>query len=100
MAARGNTKRLEKELSDMREKNKDKNATVLADSEGGNICQWLGVIHGPEDTPYFGGYYELEIEVPSQYPYEPPKIKFRTKIYHPNISSQTGVICLDILGKE
>ncbi|KAF1318881.1 Ubiquitin-conjugating enzyme e2 27, partial [Globisporangium splendens] len=30
-----------------------------------------------------------------RYPFEPPKIRFETKIWHPNISSQTGAICLD-----
>ena len=27
----------------------------------------------------------------------PPEIKFRTKIFHPNIHPQTGEVCLDIL---
>lgn len=27
-------------------------------------------------------------------------MKFDTRIWHPNISSQTGAICLDILKKE
>lgn len=31
------------------------------------------------------------------YPFEPPVMKFDTKIWHPNVSSQTGAICLDIL---
>ena len=33
-------------------------------------------------------------------PFEPPKMKFDTKVWHPNVSSQTGAICLDILKKE
>lgn len=31
------------------------------------------------------------------YPFEPPKMKFITKVWHPNVSSVTGAICLDIL---
>merc|ERR1712187_496960 len=51
-------------------------------------------------SPYEGGVFEIDIVIPAQYPFEPPKMKFLTKIWHPNISSQTGAICLDVLGKE
>ncbi|CAI4212877.1 unnamed protein product [Parascedosporium putredinis] len=40
----------------------------------------------------------VDIQIPDSYPFKPPVIKFDTKVYHPNISSQTGAICLDILG--
>ncbi|KAL3128378.1 UBA and UBC domain-containing protein [Cryptosporidium hominis] len=58
---------------------------------------FLGIIRGPMGTPYEGGIFQLDIIVPKEYPYEPPKVKFITRIWHPNISSQTGAICLDIL---
>lgn len=53
-----------------------------------------GTIMGPQGTPYEGGVFEIDINIPKQYPFEPPKMKFSTKIWHPNISSQTGAICL------
>jgi ubiquitin-conjugating enzyme (huntingtin interacting protein 2) len=56
-----------------------------------------GKIRGSSGTPYDGGIFEIDITIPPQYPFEPPKMKFATKIWHPNISSQTGAICLDIL---
>ncbi|XP_076376319.1 ubiquitin conjugating enzyme 4 isoform X2 [Megalopta genalis] len=56
-----------------------------------------GEIAGPPDTPYEGGNFVLEIKVPETYPFNPPKVRFITKIWHPNISSVTGAICLDIL---
>ncbi|KAK7097168.1 ubiquitin-conjugating enzyme E2-22 kDa-like [Littorina saxatilis] len=56
-----------------------------------------GEIMGPPDTPYEGGRFQLEIKIPETYPFNPPLVKFLTKIWHPNISSVTGAICLDIL---
>ncbi|XP_031573533.1 ubiquitin-conjugating enzyme E2-22 kDa-like [Actinia tenebrosa] len=63
-----------------------------------NSCTRLrGEIAGPPDTPFEGGKYMLDIVIPETYPFNPPKVKFTTKIWHPNISSVTGAICLDIL---
>lgn len=45
-------------------------------------------------------YQVVDIQIPKNYPFEPPKMKFDTKCWHPNISSQTGAICLDILKNE
>lgn len=64
------------------------------------MTKWKGTIHGPKDTPYEGGTFVIDIELTSSYPFEPPKMKFDTKVWHPNVSSQTGAICLDILKKE
>jgi len=51
-------------------------------------------------TPYEGGVFHIDIVLPSDYPFVPPKMKFDTKIWHPNISSESGAICLDILKNE
>ncbi|EFA86646.1 hypothetical protein PPL_00447 [Heterostelium album PN500] len=53
-------------------------------------------IIGPESTPYHKGVFKLEIIMPMRYPFEPPKVKFITPIYHPNVDNQ-GRICLDTL---
>mmetsp|Transcript_6755 Transcript_6755/g.12021 ORF Transcript_6755/g.12021 Transcript_6755/m.12021 type:complete len:158 (+) Transcript_6755:116-589(+) len=57
----------------------------------------VGTISGPQGTCYDGGVFDVDILVPKEYPFEPPKMRFITKIWHPNVSSQTGAICLDIL---
>jgi len=62
-----------------------------------SFTELRGEIAGPPDTPYEGGTFFLEIKVPETYPFNPPKVRFITKIWHPNISSVTGAICLDIL---
>jgi len=62
-----------------------------------DLTELKGTIAGPPDTPYEGGTYILEIKIPDTYPFNPPKVRFVTKIWHPNISSVTGAICLDIL---
>ena len=62
-----------------------------------DLTELSGTIAGPPDTPYKGGTFHLEIKIPDTYPFNPPRVRFVTKIWHPNISSVTGAICLDIL---
>ena len=66
--------------------------------EGGenDLFHWQATLMGPEDSPYEGGVYFLDIKFPADYPFKPPRIRFTTKIYHCNINSNGG-ICLDIL---
>ncbi len=54
------------------------------------------VIAGPAQSPYEGGIFKLELFLGSEYPMEPPKVRFLTKLYHPNVD-KLGRICLDIL---
>ena len=90
-------KRLTAELRQL-ERNPPMNCSAgLVDNS--NIYHWRATIIGPEDTPYHGGVFHLDINFPVQYPFVPPKVRFTTKIYHPNISS-AGSICIDILKKN
>ena len=140
---------------------------VYARVRGDDMTKLVGTLKGPEDTPYAGGVFVVDIQIPQQvrhflptdllpvapplaqlaqdhlcsillyilffgsfphhpyhlspitfpplfffsvlftfvsavfdpkqYPFEPPKMKFETRMWHPNVSSQTGAICLDIL---
>ncbi|MBW0516597.1 hypothetical protein O181_056312 [Austropuccinia psidii MF-1] len=53
-------------------------------------------LQGPEGSAFQGGVFKLELFLPEDYPMSPPKVRFLTKIYHPNID-KLGRICLDIL---
>ena len=56
---------------------------------GDDMTHMKGRFKGPPDTPYADGMYEIDIKIPNDYPFKPPVMKFITKIWHPNISSQT-----------
>ena len=90
--------RINKEFQELQKNKKD--ASVQVRLVDGNIRHWKGRIKGPIDTCYQGGTFDVDIIIPEDYPFKPPKMKFDTKIWHPNISSQTGAICLDILKNE
>ncbi|KAK6214141.1 hypothetical protein LQW54_004744 [Pestalotiopsis sp. IQ-011] len=62
----------------------------------GNLMAWSATIEGPDDTPYAGLTFKLSFAFPSNYPYAPPTVLFKTPIYHPNVDF-SGRICLDIL---
>lgn len=96
--------RITKELKDMEKLTKEYQAKngalpppVHAVLVGDQINRWRGEILGPEGTPYEGGTFVVDIELPEDYPFAPPKMRFNTKVWHPNVSSANGAICLDIL---
>ncbi|KAH9673441.1 UBC core domain-containing protein [Citrus sinensis] len=82
------SKRILKELKDLQ---KDPPTSCSA---GINFCYlriWI--------IPYAGGVFLVTIHFPPDYPFKPPKVAFRTKVFHPNINSN-GSICLDILKEQ
>ena len=58
---------------------------------------WKASFIGPPKSPYAGGFFKLSINFPIDFPDEKPNIKFKTKIYHPNIDYDNGDICIDSL---
>lgn len=58
---------------------------------------WLVFLQ--ENPPYSKGAFRIEINFPAEYPFKPPKICFKTKIYHPNIDEK-GQVCLPIISAE
>ena len=64
-----------------------------------DIFHWDATIIGPAESPYQGGLFFVAIHFPPDYPFKPPKVNFKTKVYHPNVNSH-GSICLDILKEQ
>mmetsp|Transcript_20694 Transcript_20694/g.26784 ORF Transcript_20694/g.26784 Transcript_20694/m.26784 type:complete len:645 (-) Transcript_20694:664-2598(-) len=62
-----------------------------------DITMWKATILGPPQSPYEGGIFRLELKFSANYPIVAPRVKFLTKIFHPNIDHDTGVVCCDLL---
>ncbi|KAI9762655.1 MAG: hypothetical protein M4579_000273 [Chaenotheca gracillima] len=94
--ATNRARRVAKEITDI---HSDASSNIHADAVGNgeDLTHLRGNFRGPPGTAYEGGTYYVDIRIPNEYPFRPPIMKFETKIWHPNVSSQTGAICLDTL---
>jgi len=63
-----------------------------------NLLVWQGLLV-PDKAPYNKGAFLIDLVFPPEYPFKPPKVSFRTKIYHPNIDEK-GQVCLPIVAAE
>ena len=54
------------------------------------------LVAGPSGSPYEKGLFRLSIVIPSQYPLAPPKVTFKTKIFHCNVTT-AGSPCPNLL---
>ena len=69
---------------------------ISASPHEDNLRYFDVMIQGPVGSPYEGGCFKLELFLPDQYPMEAPKVRFLTRIFHPNVD-KLGRICLDVL---
>ena len=86
-------KRLTKEIMNLQQ-NPEKEFTIYVSKI--NKRHIVMKLFGAKDTFYEGGIFYIELFIADGYPSSPPKVRFITKIYHPNID-RIGTICMDIL---
>ena len=76
-------KRIEREIKQC---SKDTQTSVRVVPINDNLLHLQGHFQGPIDSCYEGGQFVVDIKIPDQYPFQPPKMKFITPVYHPNVT--------------
>lgn len=61
-----------------------------------NFFEWEALIMGPEGTPFEDGIFTAKIVFPNDYPLSPPKMRFVSEMFHPNVYPD-GRVCISIL---
>ncbi|KAL3480869.1 hypothetical protein BJX99DRAFT_244047 [Aspergillus californicus] len=62
-----------------------------------NIFEWEVMLMISDDVKlYGGGFFRARLTFPSEYPHMPPKMKFESPLFHPNIYPN-GDVCISIL---
>lgn len=90
------SKRLQKELVDLRTSGLRTVKEINVDE--GNLLIWNALIV-PSQPPFNYGAFRVELNFPVEYPFKPPRLTLKTKIYHPNFDEK-GQICLSIVSPE
>jgi len=85
---------LKKQLLEL-QKNPNHNFSAGLKDEN-DLYVWEIIIMGPPETYYEGGVFKAALTFPKEYPIRPPKMKFISEIWHPNIEAN-GQVCISIL---
>lgn len=80
--------RLMKELKKMEEEQAD----IKFKMDPSNVHKILFLLKGPTGTPYEKGFFKIETEF-ENYPFKAPKVRFLTKVFHPNVKTESGELC-------
>jgi len=86
--------RLSKELKELTKNPVEGFKVELADES--NLFEWNVYIAGPPGTDYGGGIFKAKMTFPEEYPNAPPKMKFISEMWHPNVYAE-GPVCISIL---
>jgi len=85
---------LKRQLIELQKKPVEGFSAGLVDDS--NLLEWEVMIIGPADTIYEGGFFKARLNFPKEFPLLPPKMRFLTPMYHPNIY-ENGDLCISIL---
>ena len=72
-----------------------RNVDLLSD-----LSEIYASIDGPQGTPFEGGKFTIKLVLDHEFPNKPPKGYFVTKIFHPNVSTREGEICVNTLKRD
>ena len=89
-----NTLLLRRQLTELTKRPVEGFSAGLVDDN--NLYEWEIMIIGPPDTLYEGGFFKARLTFPPEFPIQPPKMRFITPMWHPNIYAD-GVVCISIL---
>lgn len=84
-------------MKQLRELNKSSDAGFSAGLvHDDDPFHWTVVIPGPADTLYESGLFRAELAFPRDYPVMPPRMRFVSEMWHPNVYKD-GTVCISIL---
>ncbi len=98
MATKTALQRLQRDLVEVQ-----KDDSLVAGPEGSDLMHWMAIIAGPDNSVWEGAMLRLELKFPNDYPQNPPKVKFITRVFHPNVygggekANGEQYLCLDVL---
>ena len=69
---------------------------VAGPSGEDSFFEWDAMVLGPQDTPFADGCFAARLTFPPDYPLNPPKMRFTTPLFHPNVY-KNGEVCISIL---